>query len=97
MNAILTGTCILLVLNIFVGLLRVKQGPGEIDRLLAAQFFGTKAVALLLILSYLMQNAALRDVALAFSLLALLATLAFVRMSYGLERKGDESAVEENK
>ncbi|NUM36135.1 MAG: pH regulation protein F [Candidatus Brocadiae bacterium] len=98
MNYILIGICILLVLNIFLGLFRLKQGPGNVDRLIVAQFFGTKAVALLLIFSYLSQNGMLRDVALAFTLLSLIATLAFTRMSYDLEAKDKASSLEgENK
>ncbi len=68
-----------LVLNIAAGLLRILRGPTTADRMLAAQLFGTTGVAVLLLLSQAQAMPALRDVALVFAALAVLATLAFVR------------------
>lgn len=61
-----------------LGLLRIWRGPSVADRMLAAQLFGTTGVALLLILAQSQGQSALRDVALALSLLSVLATVAFV-------------------
>lgn len=61
-----------------LGLLRIWRGPSVADRMLAAQLFGTTGVALLLILAQSQAQSALRDVALALSLLSVLATVAFV-------------------
>lgn len=68
-----------LVLNLAAGLWRVMRGPTAADRMLAAQLFGTTAVAALLLLAEGMQRPALRDVALVFALLAAVAAVAFVR------------------
>lgn len=68
-----------LVLNIVVGLVRVLRGPTAADRMLAAQLFGTTGVATLLLLAEARHLPALRDVALVFALLAVLATVAFVK------------------
>lgn len=68
-----------LILNLAAGLWRVMQGPTAADRMLAAQLFGTTAVAALLLLAEGMQRPALRDVALVFALLAAVAAVAFVR------------------
>jgi len=47
--------------------------------MLAAQLFGTTAVAVLLLLAQATENPALRDVALVFALLAAVTAVAFVR------------------
>jgi multicomponent Na+:H+ antiporter subunit F len=47
--------------------------------MLAAQLFGTTGVAVLLLLAEAQDLPALRDVALSFVLLAVLATVAFVK------------------
>ncbi len=68
-----------LILNIAVGLVRVLRGPTAADRMLAAQLFGTTGVAVLLLLAEAQAMPALRNVALVFAALAVLATVAFVR------------------
>ena len=59
-----------LLLNLGAGIWRVLRGPTSADRMLAAQLFGTTAVAILLLLAQASGNVALRDVALVFALLA---------------------------
>ena len=68
-----------LLLNLGAGMWRVLRGPTAADRMLAAQLFGTTAVAVLLLLAQATGNAALRDVALVFALLAAVTAVAFVR------------------
>lgn len=68
-----------LMLNLAAGLWRVMRGPTAADRMLAAQLFGTTAVATLLLLAEGTQQPALRDVALVFALLAAVAAVAFVQ------------------
>lgn len=79
-----------LILNVAAGLVRVLRGPTAADRMLAAQLFGTTGVATLLLLAEAQHVAALRDVGLVFSLLAVLATVAFVKRvwSRGAENHG---------
>lgn len=71
-----------LLLNLGAGIWRVLRGPSAADRMLAAQLFGTTAVAILLLLAQAYGNAALRDVALVFALLAVVTTVAFVRRAW---------------
>ena len=71
-----------LLLNLSTGLWRVLRGPTAADRMLAAQLFGTTAVAILLLLAQVSDNAALRDVALVFALLAAVTVVAFVRRGW---------------
>jgi multicomponent Na+:H+ antiporter subunit F len=53
--------------------------------MLAAQLFGTTAVAILLLLAQSPGQGALRDVALLFALLAAVTTVAFVRRAWPRE------------
>ena len=79
MSVLLLGIAAFLVLNLAAGLWRVMRGPTAADRMLAAQLFGTTAVAVLLLLAEAMGEAALRDIALVFALLAAVAAVAFVQ------------------
>ena len=66
-----------LILSLFLGLLRVLLGPGVGDRMLATQLIGTVGVGMLLLLSVLLDQPALIDVALRLALLAAVAAAAF--------------------
>jgi multicomponent Na+:H+ antiporter subunit F len=83
MSALLIGLATFLFLNLAAGLWRVWRGPTAADRMLAAQLFGTTAVAAVLILAEGMQAPALRDIALVFALLAAIASVAFVQRIWG--------------
>jgi multicomponent Na+:H+ antiporter subunit F len=82
-TAALVVLAIAILVSLLAGLLRVVEGPSDADRMLAAQLFGTGAVALLLILSQAMAMPALIDVALVFAILAAVAVIAFVRSAEG--------------
>ncbi|MGB5717618.1 MAG: monovalent cation/H+ antiporter complex subunit F [Gammaproteobacteria bacterium] len=66
-----------LMLSLFLGLLRVLLGPSAGDRMLAIQLIGTAGVGMLLVLSVLLDEPALIDVALLLALLAAVAAAAF--------------------
>jgi multicomponent Na+:H+ antiporter subunit F len=89
-SALLVGIAAFLVLNLAAGLWRVMRGPTAADRMLAAQLFGTTAVAVLLLLADGMDEAALRDIALVFALLAAVAAVAFVQRVWS--RGGENGA-----
>lgn len=85
---------VLLLLMLVAGLWRVLRGPGPADRMMAAQLFGTTAVAILLLLAEGLDALALRYVALVFALLAAVAVVAFVRRAWpgvGGQRRDDAS------
>ena len=71
-----------LLLNLGAGMWRVLQGPTAADRMMAAQLFGTTAVAILLLLGQVEGRSALHDVALVFALLAAVTVVAFVRRAW---------------
>lgn len=70
-----------LLLNLLLGLVRIALGPGRANRLLATQLFGTTTTGILVLLAEAMALPALRDVALLFTLLAAVLSVAFVRFS----------------
>lgn len=78
MSGYLGGIVLVLLASILAGLIRVLRGPRQADRMMATQLFGTAAVAIVLILSRVMQAPALLDVAMVFALLAAVTLVAFV-------------------
>ena len=82
MQTLYLALAVFLLLNLGAGMWRVLRGPTAADRMLAAQLFGTTAVAMLLLLAQAYDNPALRDVALVFALLAAVTAVAFVRRAW---------------
>lgn len=85
MRTLCLALAVFLLLNLSAGMWRVLRGPTAADRMLAAQLFGTTAVAVLLLLSFADNEPALRDVALVFALLAAVTAVAFVRRAWPTE------------
>ena len=85
---------VVLLLTLAAGLWRVGRGPSPADRMMAAQLFGTTAVAVLLLMSQALDRAALRDVALVFALLAAVTVVAFVRRGWPASTPGERQAGE---
>jgi multicomponent Na+:H+ antiporter subunit F len=71
-----------LLLNLAGGLIRVQRGPTPNDRMVASMLFGTTGVAVLLVLAESSSLPALRDVALVFSVLAVVNIVAFARHTW---------------
>jgi len=62
-----------------VGLIRILWGPGDADRMMAAQLIGTSGIAALLLLGTVSGVPAAVDVALTLALLAVFTSIAFVK------------------
>jgi multicomponent Na+:H+ antiporter subunit F len=62
-----------------LGLVRILRGPGDADRIMAAQLLGTGGIAALLLLAEVMSSPAAVDVALILALLAAFVSVAFVK------------------
>ena len=92
MDIFYSGMALFLLMTLIAGLWRVLHGPTPADRLLAAQLFGTTAVASLLLLAQALDKPHLRDVALVFALLAAVTAVAFIRRAWTVweEEEGDE-------
>ncbi|MCW9023648.1 MAG: monovalent cation/H+ antiporter complex subunit F [Gammaproteobacteria bacterium] len=82
MQTLYFALALFLLLNLFAGMWRILKGPTAADRMLAAQLFGTTSVGVLLLLAQASANTVLHDVALVFSLLAALTSVAFVRRAW---------------
>jgi len=82
MEVVYLTAALFLLLTLVAGLWRVLCGPTAADRMLAAQLFGTTAVACVLLLAQFYGRPSLLDVALVFALLAAVAAVAFVRRAW---------------
>lgn len=71
-----------------VGLVRILRGPGDADRIMAAQLLGTGGIATLLLLAQAMNLPAAADVALILALLAAFVSFTFVKRTTRSEAEG---------
>jgi len=65
--------------TVALGLVRILRGPGDADRIMAAQLLGTGGIAALLLLARATGVSAAVDVALVLALLAAFVSVAFVK------------------
>ena len=72
-----------------LGLVRMLRGPGDADRMMAAQLLGTGGIAALLLLGAATGEAAVVDVALTLALLAAFASVAFVKLRSRAPARGE--------
>lgn len=71
-----------------LGLIRILRGPGDADRIMAAQLLGTGGIASLLLIGHAMSVPAAVDVALLLALLAAFVSAAFVKGAASSETDG---------
>lgn len=79
MAEFLLGAAAFVVLMVALGLLRILRGPGDADRMMAAQLLGTGGIAAALLIGAATGEGAAVDVALTIALLAAFASYAFVK------------------
>ena len=84
----LLGAAGLVLAIVTLGLIRILQGPSEVDRIMAAQLVGTGGIAALLLLAEATGAPAAVDVALILALLAAFVSVAFVTASSRSEVDG---------
>jgi len=91
MSAFLLIAAGLVLATVALGLLRILRGPGEADRMMAAQLFGTGGVAILLLLAFATDEHEVLNVALTLALLAAFISVAFYKSASGgsPEDRGD--------
>lgn len=94
MTEFLLGAAIFVLAMVALGLVRILRGPGDADRMMAAQLLGTGGIASLLLAGSATGEAATIDVALTLALLAAFASFAFVK-AHPAPRQ-DESAREDD-
>lgn len=90
MTAFFTAMALFLLMNLGLGVVRILRGPAPVDRMMAAQLFGTTGVAILLLLSRALDDPSLYKMALVFGLLSGLAVIAFVKcIPIGTDETGE--------
>jgi multicomponent Na+:H+ antiporter subunit F len=83
------------LLTVAAGLVRILRGPGDSDRMMAAQLLGTGAIAALLLAASATGAPGAADVALGLSLLSAFASVAFVNSAAPPEHNlNDEAGAE---
>jgi multicomponent Na+:H+ antiporter subunit F len=95
MTDFLLGASVFVLVMVALGLLRILRGPGDADRMMAAQLLGTGGIAALLLLGAASGVDAVVDVALTLALLAAFATVAFVKAGgarYATDAAGETGA-----
>jgi multicomponent Na+:H+ antiporter subunit F len=79
MAEFLAGAAAFILAMVALGLVRLLRGPGDADRIMSAQLFGTGGIAAVLLLGTATGERATLDVALTLALLAAFAAFAFVK------------------
>jgi multicomponent Na+:H+ antiporter subunit F len=79
MTEFLVGVAIFILATVAVGLARILRGPGDADRMMAAQLLGTGGVATLLLFGVVTAEDAMVNVALTIALLAAFASVTFYK------------------
>jgi multicomponent Na+:H+ antiporter subunit F len=90
MNSLNQLLAVFILVNLSIALVRVTRGPTTADRLLAALLFGTSGVAILLLLAYVEEALILLDVALIFSLLAVISGVVFAQRAWRTKEEKNE-------
>ncbi|HWS14190.1 MAG TPA: monovalent cation/H+ antiporter complex subunit F [Rhodocyclaceae bacterium] len=81
MAEFLLGTAGFVLAMVALGLLRILRGPGEADRMMAAQLLGSGGIAALLLGGIAIGDGSIADVSLTLALLAAFASIAFVKFA----------------
>lgn len=95
MSEVLLASAVLILAAVAAGLARVLRGPGNTERIMAAQLLGTGGIAALLLFGAAAGSSSAIDLALMLALLAAFATIAFVKKGTTQERPqglADETA-----
>lgn len=79
MTEFLTASLGFILVMVALGLVPILRGPGNADRMMAAQLIGTGGIAALLLLGAVTGVPTAVDVALVLALLATFASIAFIK------------------
>ena len=92
MTDFLLATAGVILFTVAVGLVRILGGPGDADRMMAAQLIGTGGIASLLLIAAATGARGVEDVALGLALLAAFASAAFVNSGAPAEEPDADAA-----
>jgi multicomponent Na+:H+ antiporter subunit F len=88
----LLATAGVILPTVAVGLVRILSGPGDADRMMAAQLLGTGGIGSLLLIAAATGGHGVEDVALGLALLAAFASAAFVNSAAPAEEPSPDPA-----
>jgi multicomponent Na+:H+ antiporter subunit F len=88
----LLATAGVILFTVAVGLVRILGGPGDADRMMAAQLIGTGGIGSLLLITAATGAREVEDVALGLALLAAFASAAFVNSAAPSEERNPDAA-----
>ncbi len=83
MTVFLLAAAVFVLVMTALGLARVLRGPGDADRMMAAQLMGTGGIATLLLFGAATDAEAAIDLALTLAVLSVFASIAFVKGAPG--------------
>ena len=92
MTDFLLATAGVILLTVAVGLVRILSGPGDADRMMAAQLIGTGGIGSLLLIAAATGGHGVEDVALGLARLAAFASAAFVNSAAPAEEPSPDPA-----
>ena len=86
-DSLLTAAMIILGLVLFACLFRTVKGPSTADRMISINMTCTAVIMMILLLTLLLKEDWLCDIALVYALLSFLAVVLLVRIFISLNRK----------
>jgi multicomponent Na+:H+ antiporter subunit F len=92
MSEFLLASALVVLVTVAAGLARVLHGPGDAERIMAAQLLGTGGVAALLLFGAASGSGSAVDLALTLALLAAFAAIAFFKKGSSRELPDDDSS-----
>lgn len=96
MNEFLLACAVIVLVSVAGGLARVLRGPGDTERIMAAQLLGAGGIAALLLFGAAADSGSAIDLALTLALLAAFAAIAFVKKGTTLEAPAPDDGVTED-
>jgi multicomponent Na+:H+ antiporter subunit F len=92
MSEFLIASAMVVLVTVAAGLARVLHGPGDAERIMAAQLLGTGGVAALLLFGAASGSGSAVDLALTLALLAAFAAIAFFKKGSARELPDDDAS-----
>jgi len=91
MSEFLLASAVIVLVTVAAGLARVLHGPGDAERIMAAQLLGTGGIAALLLFGAASGSGSAVDLALTLALLAAFAAIAFFKKGSTSELPADDA------
>lgn len=89
-SLLIQGAMIVLGICLFICLYRSIKGPSTADRIIAVNMIGTVTILLIVLLSLLMGEGYLMDIALIYAMLSFLAVVLLSKIFIGIHRARQE-------